>query len=75
MHALKAACSSAILILEALGIALLGAIAYRNVSLDEWEDSMNLAPLSSGARPLPKPHRPAVKAVRMRSGRSLRLPQ
>ena len=44
MYAIKEACSSAMLFIEAIGIALFGAIAYRNDSLDDWEDYMNLAP-------------------------------
>jgi hypothetical protein len=52
MHVMKETYSSAILILEVVGIALFGAIAYRNDSSDEWEDYMNLAP--------PPPARPPV---------------
>lgn len=44
MHVMKETYSSAILILEVVGIALFGAIAYRNDSSDDWEDYMNLAP-------------------------------
>jgi len=47
MHAIKEVCSSAILFIEAIGIALFGAIACRNDSLDDWEDYMNLAPPAS----------------------------
>lgn len=44
VHVMKETYSSAILILEVVGIALFGAIAYRNDSSDDWEDYMNLAP-------------------------------
>jgi len=47
--------SSAILLLETFGVALLDAIAYRNVSLDEWDDYNNLAPLPSVPPPSQHP--------------------
>jgi hypothetical protein len=75
MHALKEACSSAIFLLQVLGIALVGAIGYRNVSRDDWEDYMNLAPLPPGAWRVSHSRDSPMQEARWRSSRSVHLPQ
>lgn len=75
MHALKEVCSSAILFFEVIGIALIGAIGYRNVSADEWDDHMNLPPPPPGSWPLHLPQDSAVRGVRMPSSQNVHLPQ